>query len=298
MATSLDKAAENLLGSQKGMPYGIQPSVASNAPSHPDSARLWEIIREEATADTRQEPMLASFFHQVILNHKSLEAALSFHLASKLESVTLPAVTLRDLIDEAFMSDPAIGEAFRADMQAVRDRDPACKQYSMPLLYFKGYQALQAYRVAHYYWKQQRHQLALFLQSRISEVFSVDIHPAARLGKGILIDHATGVVIGETAVVEDCVSMLHEVTLGGTGKETGDRHPKVRRGVLIAAGAKILGNVEIGEGAKVGGGAVVLEDVAPHTTVVGIPARPVGMASTNQPALEMDHRILQCGEGI
>lgn len=254
---------------------------------------IWDRVRAEAEADARQEPMLASFIYSIILNHTSLEDALSFQLAGKLESHTLTAVTLRDLIDEAFRGDPAIGEAIRADMVAVCDRDAACNKFSTPLLYFKGYQAIQAYRVAHYYWVRNRHELALFLQSRISEVFAVDIHPAARIGKGILVDHATSVVIGETAVVEDNVSMLHEVTLGGTGKQVGDRHPKVRRGVLIAAGAKILGNVEIGEGAKVGGGAVVLDDVEPHTTVVGVPARPVCHTRSAQPALEMDHRIFE-----
>ncbi|MBL7644590.1 MAG: serine O-acetyltransferase [Candidatus Hydrogenedentes bacterium] len=263
---------------------------------------IWERVRAEATADAQCEPMLASFIYSIILNHTSLEDALSFQLAGKLESHTLTAVSLRDLIDEAFYNDSDIGAAIRADMVAVCDRDAACNKYSTPLLYFKGYQAIQAYRVAHYYWKQDRHDLALFLQSRISEVFGVDIHPAARIGRGILLDHATSVVIGETAVVEDNVSMLHEVTLGGTGKETGDRHPKVRQGVLIAAGAKILGNVEIGEGAKVGCGAVVLENVAPHTTVVGVPARPVGVTLSHSPALDMDHRIyyedFEAGHGI
>lgn len=252
---------------------------------------IWERVRAEAEADARSEPMLASFIYSIILNHTTLEDALSFQLAGKLESHTLTAVSLRDLIDEAFYNDPEIGAAIRADMVAVCDRDAACDKYSTPLLYFKGYQAIQAYRVAHYFWNRQRHELALFLQSRISEVFAVDIHPAARIGRGILLDHATGVVIGETAVVEDNVSMLHEVTLGGTGKHTGDRHPKVRQGVLIAAGAKILGNVVIGEGAKVGGGAVVLEDVPPHTTVVGVPARPVCHTRSESPALEMDHMI-------
>lgn len=252
---------------------------------------IWERVRAEAAADAQSEPMLASFIYSIVLNHNSLEDALSFQLAGKLESHTLTAVTLRDLIDEAFNNDPEIGVGIRADMVAVCDRDAACSKYSTPLLYFKGYQAIQAYRVAHYYWKQERHELALFLQSRISEVFAVDIHPAARIGHGILMDHATSIVIGETAVVEDNVSMLHEVTLGGTGKTHGDRHPKVRRGVLIAAGAKILGNVEIGEGAKVGGGAVVLNDVPPHTTVVGVPAKPVCHTREEQPALEMDHRI-------
>jgi len=252
---------------------------------------IWERVRAEAAADAQSEPMLASFIYSIVLNHTSLEDALSFQLAGKLESHTLTAVTLRDLIDEAFRNDLNIGVGIRADMVAVCDRDAACSKYSTPLLYFKGYQAIQAYRVAHYYWMRERHELALFLQSRISEVFAVDIHPAARIGHGILMDHATGVVIGETAVVEDNVSMLHEVTLGGTGKTHGDRHPKVRHGVLIAAGAKILGNVEIGEGAKVGGGAVVLNDVPPHTTVVGVPARPVCHTRVDQPSLEMDHRI-------
>ena len=263
---------------------------------------IWAQVRAEAAADAQSEPMLASFIYSIILNHNSLEDALSFQLAGKLESHTLTAVSLRDLIDEAFRKDSTIGEGIRADMVAVCDRDAACSKYSTPLLYFKGYQALQAYRVAHYYWKRDRHELALFLQSRISEVFAVDIHPAARIGQGILIDHATSVVIGETAVVEDNVSMLHEVTLGGTGKTHGDRHPKVRHGVLIAAGAKILGNVNIGEGAKVGGGAVVLNDVPPHTTVVGVPAKPVCHTREDQPALEMDHRIaeevFQEGDGI
>jgi serine O-acetyltransferase len=263
---------------------------------------IWERVRAEAERDAQCEPMLASFIYSIILNHNSLEDALSFQLAGKLESHTLTAVTLRDLIDEAFEKEAEIGKGIRADMVAVCDRDAACSKYSTPLLYFKGYQAIQAYRVAHYYWGQDRHDLALFLQSRISEVFAVDIHPAAQIGRGILIDHATSVVIGETAVVEDNVSMLHEVTLGGTGKTEGDRHPKVRHGVLIAAGAKILGNVEVGEGAKVGGGAVVLEDVPAHTTVVGVPAKPVCQTSVDQPALEMDHRIygekFENGHGI
>ncbi|MCF6286375.1 MAG: serine O-acetyltransferase [Candidatus Hydrogenedentes bacterium] len=258
---------------------------------------IWARVRSEAEQDARCEPMLASSIYSIILNHATLEDALSFQLAGKLESHTLTAVSLRDLIDEAFHGDPVIGEAIRADMVAVCERDAACSKYSTPLLYFKGYQAIQAYRVAHYYWQRGRHELALFLQSRISEVFAVDIHPAAKIGRGILIDHATSVVIGETAVVEDNVSMLHEVTLGGTGKVEGDRHPKVRHGVLIAAGAKILGDVEVGEGAKVGGGAVVLDDVPPHTTVVGVPAKPICQTRVDQPALEMDHRIYEENDG-
>jgi len=252
---------------------------------------IWERIREEATQDAESEPMLASFLYSVILNHKTLEDALSYILASKLGSTTLTALTLRDLFDNAFRGDHKIGVALRADIEAVVTRDPACRQYCKPLLYFKGYHAIQSYRVAHYYWTQDRQPLALYLQSRMSEVFAVDIHPGARLGKGLLFDHATSIVIGETAVIEDDFSMLHEVTLGGTGKAGGDRHPKIRKGVLIGAGAKVLGNVIIGEGAKIGAGSVVLEDVPPHCTVAGVPARPVGYPAHALPALEMDQRI-------
>jgi serine O-acetyltransferase len=258
-----------------------------------DEDMIWTQIRERAERDAKHEPMLASFLHATVLNHGKLEDALSFLLAHKLESPMLTAAALRDLIDVAYAGDPKIGNAIREDIAAVCDRDPACDGFANILLFYKGYHALQAYRAAHYYWTEGRRSLAKYLQSRISETFGVDIHPAARIGHGILIDHATGVVIGETAVVEDYVSMLHEVTLGGTGKKTGDRHPKVRRGVLIAAGAKILGNVEVGEGAKVAAGAVVLEDVPPHTTVAGVPAKIVGRPHSESPALEMDQRIEQ-----
>lgn len=259
------------------------------------SDAIWETIRTEAEEQTKQEPMLAGFLYATILNHSTLEDALSFLLSSKLESSTLPSASVRDLIDEAFKNDADISEAIREDISAVCDRDPACGGFTSILLYYKGYHALQAYRAAHYFWRQDRKSLAHFLQSRISEVFAVDIHPAARIGKGILIDHATSVVIGETAVVEDYVSMLHEVTLGGTGKQTGDRHPKVRHGVLISAGAKILGNVEVGQNAKVGAGAVVLEDVPPHTTVVGVPAKVIGTPASESPALEMNHSMDDSG---
>jgi serine O-acetyltransferase len=253
--------------------------------------RIWPAVRQEVEEDAEREPILASFLHAVVLNHKTFEEALSFHLASKLASPTLHAITLRDVMYNAHREDPEITHAGIVDLKAVKDRDPACRGYSTPFLYFKGYQAIQSYRIAHHLWQQGRIALALQLQSRISEVFGVDIHPAARIGKGIFIDHATGVVIGETAVVEDDVSMLHGVTLGGTGKETGDRHPKVRRGVLIGVGAIILGNIEIGEGAKVGAGSVVLHPVPPHTTVVGVPARVVGKTSVAAPAKVMDHHI-------
>jgi len=252
---------------------------------------MWESIRAETTRAAQREPALASFLHTSVLNHAGLEAALSFILASKLGGPNVSALTLRDLIDGAFAADPAISAAIRADLAAVVDRDPACPGFTEPLLYFKGFHALQCHRVAHHLWTTGHEPLALFLQSRVSQVFAVDIHPAARIGKGIMFDHATSIVIGETAVVDDDVSMLHEVTLGGTGKETGDRHPKIRRGVMIGAGAKILGNIVVGEGAKVGAGSVVLDDVPPHSTVAGVPARPVGRPTVDLPALSMDQRL-------
>ena len=265
---------------------------------HPAADPVWQAIREEVTREVDRESILASFLHATILRHNTLEDALSFHLASKLGCPSLSEMLIREVMDEAFVSSPPIGEAVRADLKAVRERDPASTSYSHPFLYFKGFQALQSYRVAHWLWTKDRRSLALFLQNRISQEFAVDIHPAARIGRGILIDHGTGVVIGETAVVEDEVSMLHDVTLGGTGKETGDRHPKVRQGVLIGAGAKILGNVEIGTGAKIGAGSVVLTSVKPHCTVAGVPARVVGKPCDEDPALTMDHRLPDGGGGI
>ena len=260
---------------------------------------LWKTIREEVERDARQEPLLANFMYGVVLNHKTLEDAMTFLLAAKLESTTIPAISMRDLLEDAFNNDPGIEKSIRTDIRAVKDRDPACPGYSTPLLYFKGFHALQAYRTAHYFWSRERYQLAFYLQSRISQVFGVDIHPAARLGCGILMDHATGIVIGETAVVEDNVSMLHGVTLGGTGKQKGDRHPKVRRGVLIGVGATILGNIEIGEGAKIGAGSLVLKNIPPHCTAVGVPAEVVKGIRTVHPGLDMDHTIeLFHGDGI
>ena len=252
---------------------------------------IWEAIREEVLEQVQREPILASFLHATILKHARLEDALSFHLAGKLATPSLSAMLMRELIDETLADTPDIRKGARADLQAVRDRDPASHGCSEPFLYFKGYHALQSYRVAHWLWLQQRRSLAIHLQNRISEVFGVDIHPAAQIGTGILIDHGTSVVIGETAVVEDNVSMLHEVTLGGTGKQTGDRHPKVRHGVLIGAGAKVLGNVEIGAGAKIGAGSVVLEDVPSHVTVAGVPAQIVGRPDVEEPALEMNQQF-------
>ncbi|WP_331352952.1 serine O-acetyltransferase [Cellvibrio sp. UBA7671] len=252
---------------------------------------LWESIRLQTRKQAESEPVLASFLYSTILNHDTLEAALSFHLANKLDSPALPAMLIREVIEEAMTSDKTIVESVRADLMAVSERDSACCSLVTPLLYFKGFHALQAYRVAHWLWRQGRNSLALFLQNRISTVFAVDIHPAAQIGRGIMFDHATGIVIGETAVIEDMVSIMQSVTLGGTGKEAGDRHPKVRKGVLIGAGAKILGNITVGECAKIGAGSVVLKDVPARATVAGVPAQIIGETQCNQPAREMDHLI-------
>jgi serine O-acetyltransferase len=254
---------------------------------------VWQLIRAEAEQASVAEPVLASFYHAAILNHSSFSSAISFHLANKLHSQAMPALIVREIFMEAMQADASIEVAMRADIFAHRERDPACETYSMPLLFFKGYQALQSHRIAHWLWKQNRESLSLFLQNQISQEFDVDIHPGARIGKGIMIDHASGVVMGETVIVEDNVSLLHDVTLGGSGHTKGQRHPIIRRGVLIGVGAKILGNLEVGEGAKIGAGSLVLESVAPHTTVAGVPAKVIGHPVVSEPALNMDHRLQQ-----
>ena len=258
---------------------------------------VWAEIRGEAMQASMDEPVLASFYHATILNHDEFADAISFHLANKLDSQALPAIMLREVFEEAMADDPTLEQAMRADIRAHRERDPACNRYCMPFLFFKGYHALQSWRIAHWLWSQGRNSLALYFQNHISQCFDVDIHPGARIGKGIMIDHATGVVIGETTVIEDNVSMLHSVTLGGSGCAKTDRHPKIRRGVLIGVGAKILGNIEIGEGAKIGAGSVVLEAVAPHTTVAGVPAKPIGRPKGDEPALDMDHHLNEDQDG-
>ena len=250
---------------------------------------LWTVISADAVAAVAHDRFMARPVHDILLRHSGFAEALAHRLARKLADEEIDRVALASLIADAHEDDPAIVEAGAADLRACRDRDPACPDLLTPFLYFKGYQSLQAYRVSHWLWRQGRRHAAHHLQSRMSEVFAVDIHPAACLGLGIMVDHGTGLVIGETAVVEDDVSMLQEVTLGGTGKQGGDRHPKIRRGVLIGAGAKILGAIEVGEGAKVGAGSIVLDDVCPFTTVVGVPARPVGGRGNCHPALTMDH---------
>lgn len=256
---------------------------------------VWTRVRDEAEQVVAREPALAGFLSATILSNQSLERALSSRLAQLLGSPDLGAMYIRGLFDEAIDGDPDIAQALRADIVATVDRDPACTRAIEPLLYFKGFQAVQTYRIARWLWTHGRNDLALFLQSRGSKVFGVDIHPGARIGRGIFIDHATGVVIGATAVVEDDVSLLHGVTLGGTGKQSGDRHPKVRHGVLIGAGAKVLGNIEIGACARVAAGSVVLEPVPAHTTVAGVPAKVVGAAGCAEPARSMDQALQHVG---
>ena len=259
--------------------------------------KLWQTILSEIEIEIKKEPILASFLHSTILNHNSLEDALSYHLASKLDCPETPAIVLREVIDSALNSDVSIGKSVRKDICAVYERDSACHAYSTPFLFFKGFLALQSYRIAHWLWQNNRQSLAFYFQFRISIVFGVDIHPAAKIGHGIMIDHATGLVIGETCVVGNNVSIMQSVTLGGTGKEEGDRHPKVGNGVLISAGAKILGNIKIGDGAKIGAGSVVLQNVPAHTTVAGVPAVVIGKPQASQPALDMNHGIscdMQC----
>lgn len=252
---------------------------------------LWRNMRTEAESKVEEEPILGSYFHATILNHPSLQAALSFRLASKLDNPMLPTMLIRDVIDEALRSDSEILESASRDIVATKERDPACRDLTTPFLFYKGFHALQAYRISHWLWTHNRTTLATFFQSQINITLGVDIHPAAVIGHGVMLDHATGIVVGETAVIDNDVSMLHSVTLGGTGKETGDRHPKIRSGVLLGAGSKIIGNIEIGSGSKVGAGSVVLEDVPEHVTVVGVPAKIVGKPYSETPAFEMDQQL-------
>ena len=254
-------------------------------------ASLWDIMCREAKRAAEAEPLLISFLNASVLNHDSFEAALSFRLASKLKSNLMPTTMIRGLIEDALKADAGIAQSACHDIAAVYSRDPACDDLAFAFLCLKGFHALQAQRVAHWLWRSGRRPLAKLLQNQISERLGVDMHPAARLGHGIMLDHATGIVVGETAVIEDDVSILHSVTLGGTGNESGDRHPKIRRGVLLSAGCKIIGNIEVGEGAKVGAGSVVLADVPPHVTVAGVPARIVGKPRDPEPALSMDHSL-------
>ena len=250
-------------------------------------------IRAEAEEIVRREPEVAGFVLGTVLNHDRLESAIIQRIADRLDRQEVPGDLVRQTYVDMIARDPSIIEAMRTDLIAVADRDPACTRFIEPLLYFKGFHAIQTHRLAHALWKAGRKDFALWLQSRSSEVFQCDIHPAARIGKGIFLDHATGLVVGSTAVIEDDVSILHNVTLGGTGKERGDRHPKIRRGVLIGAGAKIIGNIEVGQCARVAAGSVVLSSVAARKTVAGVPARVVGEAGCAEPARSMDQILAE-----
>ena len=252
---------------------------------------VWAALRAEASRAAAAEPGLASLLNAVVLSHGKLASALSYQLARKLGDQELRAMSLREICDDAYASDPDIVAAAEADLRAVFERDPACKGYLQPFLFFKGYLAVQTHRIAHFLWRDRRETLAFYLQSRGSELFQVDIHPAAKLGRGVFFDHGTGIVIGETAAVGDDVSMLHGVTLGGTGAERGDRHPKIGKGVLLGAGAKVLGNIAIGDYAKIASGSVVLKPVPAHCTAAGVPARLVNCPTCAEPARSMDHTL-------
>ncbi|XP_006340824.1 serine acetyltransferase 2-like isoform X2 [Solanum tuberosum] len=262
-------------------------SVANTASTLGDP--IWDAVKLEAKLEAEKEPILSSFLYASILTHDCLERALSFVLSNRLQNPTLLATQLMDIFSDVIMHNRCIQCSIRLDLQACKDRDPSCLSYCSALLYLKGYHALQTHRVAHTLWNQGRKVLALALQSRVSEVFGVDIHPAAQIGEGILLDHATGVVIGETAVIGNRVSLMQGVTLGGTGKEIGDRHPKIGQGALIGASATILGNIKIGEGAMVGAGSLVMKDVPPHSMVTGIPAKVIGYVDDQDPSLTMKH---------
>lgn len=253
---------------------------------------VWQRILREGQEALKEEPLLGGLIHSSILHHKTLEKALSYRVALKLSSGEMSEQLLREICAEAYSSDPSISMATRADLTAVFERDPACHRLIQPMLFFKGFQAIQAFRIAHWLWLQGRKDMAYYFQMRCSEVFGIDIHPNARIGQGIMIDHAHSIVIGETAVVGDNVSMLHSVTLGGTGKEEEDRHPKIGDGVLIGAGAKVLGNIKVGNCSRVAAGSVVLEEVPACKTVAGVPARIVGDAGCSQPAVSMDQTHL------
>ncbi len=254
---------------------------------------IFSRMRSEAEETLRREPELASFLMASVLNHDTLESAVVHRVAARLDHPDVSGDLIRQTYLDFIARDGSIGEAFRADILAVADRDPACMRMIEPLLYFKGFHALQTHRLAHSLWKSGRRDFALWLQARSSEVFQTDINPAARIGKGIFLDHATGLVVGQTCVIEDDVSILHGVTLGGTGKERGDRHPKIRKGVLIGAGAKIIGNIEVGHCARIAAGSVVLSPVPHNKTVAGVPARVVGEAGCAEPARSMDQILAE-----
>jgi serine O-acetyltransferase len=252
---------------------------------------VWTRIRSEAEQVVRQEPELASFIYSSILHHDTLEMAVVHRIAERLDHTDVSGELIRQAYADALEADPSIGDAFRADIVATFDRDPATHRFIEPVLYFKGFHAIQTHRLAHWLYGKGRKDFAYYLQSRASAVFQCDINPNARIGRGIFLDHATGLVVGETAAIGDDVSILHGVTLGGTGKETEDRHPKIGRGVMIGAGATVLGNIEVGHCARIAAGAVVINPVPHNKTVAGVPARVVGEAGCAEPSRTMDQML-------
>lgn len=256
-----------------------------------EQAEIWDIIQDDGYQLIEAEPILSHYYYANLLKHSDFKEALRYILSKKLATEVMPALDISEIIQDCYDKDNHIINSSEIDLLAVYNRDPATQLISTPLLYYKGYLALQAYRIAHSLWLDNREALAIFLQSQIAIVFGVDIHPAAKIGHGVMLDHATGIVIGETAVVENDVSILQSVTLGGTGKHEGDRHPKVREGVMIGANATILGNIEIGRNAKIGAGSVVLDDVAEHTTVAGVPAKVIGCPECKKPSFNMIQKL-------
>lgn len=266
----------------------------SNAPAHGRVVSvdpIWSNIRKEAEAAIRAEPALGGFIFATILSHARLEDSVCHRLAQRLNHSDVDAGLIGQMFTQVLTEKPELGAAFRADLAAVFDRDPACSRYLEPLLYFKGFHALVTHRFAHELWLAGRRDFALYLQSQSSRIFGIDIHPAAHIGIGIMLDHGSGIVVGETARIGDNCSLLHHVTLGGTGKESGDRHPKIGESVMIGAGAKVLGNITVGKCSRIAAGSVVLSDVPPNTTVAGVPAKAIGPAGCPEPARSMDQRI-------
>ena len=255
---------------------------------------VWSAVRADAEEIMRVEPAMASFVYATVLNQTRLEDAVAHRVAQRIGDHAISAELVVSTFEEALADDSSLCDAIRVDLAAVYDRDPACHRYIEPVLYFKGFHAIETHRLAHWLWKRGRRDFAYYLQSRASEVFQTDINPAVRMGRGIFLDHATGLVVGETAVIEDNVSILQDVTLGGTGKEDGDRHPKIRQGVLIGAGAKILGNIEVGACSKVAAGSVVVKPVPAKSTVAGVPAKVIGETGCREPARSMDQMVADC----
>lgn len=270
----------------------LRAEPVSTPDSLPSPQTIWDQVHAQAGAVAAREPLLRTRLRKLVLERPALSDALAAVLAHQLACQDFPEAELHALMRSAFEADAAIQSQMVADLVAVTTRDPACPNHLHVLLNLKGFHALQMHRVSHTLWRDGRTELAFTLGNLGSRIFGVDIHPAARIGSGVMLDHGTGIVIGETSVVEDNVSILQSVTLGGTGKEHGDRHPKIRHGVLIGAGAKILGNIEIGAMSKVAAGSVVLKDVPAHCTVAGVPAKVVRLHhNASFPSFDMDQTI-------